>query len=195
MTRSASCRRALASVGALGLVLASFMAVSTLGSTAQAQAPDGVGQQQPAPSLLFLSVTPRNGPITTAVLFCGGSMAPGGLHPNPAAACVDLYTAGGDFTKLPGRREVILCADIYDPVAATAFGSWEGRLVWFNQTYPNSCELYGATGPVFPVPQNVPQQPTPTRPTSTFPDPTLPGPTRPTSTLPGPTIWDPPPPD
>jgi Subtilisin inhibitor-like len=191
MTRSIAFRRAAAAVGALGLALASFMAVSPMVAQAsQGQAPDG-GQAPPrSTKMLFLSVTTRTGPITTAVLTCD---PPGGLHPDPRGACADLETAGGDFTKLPDRRPLILCPDIYDPVLATAFGWWDGRVVWYSQIHSNSCQMYGVTGPVFPVPQ--PGGPTPTRPTSTFPDPTLPGPTRPTSTRPGPTIWDPPPPD
>jgi Subtilisin inhibitor-like len=210
MTRSTSFQRAVAVLSALGLALAAVLAVSTMGHGAAQAAPSSADQaQQPPTTLLFLSVTPRNGPITTAILFCD---PPGGLHPNPRAACTDLAVAGGDFTKLPGDRELILCPDIYDPVVATAFGWWKERVTWFSRTYSNACELYGATGPVFPAPNSQPRPttstsspmptvtisiPGPTRTTGTGPRPTMtvPGPTvtRPVPTIPGPTVTiDPP---
>jgi hypothetical protein len=194
MTRSISSRRALAAVGALGLALASFMAVSPMVAQAsQAQAPDG-GQGPPPSTVLFLSVAPRNAPINTAVLFCE---PPGGLHPRAEAACADIATADGDFTKLPGLYQVI-CDDIYDPVIATAFGWWKGRLTWFQRTYANMCELRGDTGPVFPhtmltpPPHPTVTSPQPTRPTSTVTI-TIPPPPTITTPKPGPTVTiDPP---
>jgi hypothetical protein len=194
MTRTTSFHRAVAAIGVLGLALGSFLAVSTVTNGVAQASPSSADQAQQPRSLLFLSVAPRNGPITSAMLFCD---PPGGLHPSPTAACADLAIAQGDFTKLPGLRERLVCADIYDPVVASAFGWWRNRLTWFTHTYPNACELYGATGPVFPVPNE--QLPRPTTSTS-YPMPTVtittpPGPTRttgtgpfPTMTLPDPTV-------
>lgn len=197
MTRSTSLQRAVAAIGALGLTLAAFLAVSTVANGAAQAAPPSADQAQQPRSLLLLSVTPRNGPVMSALLFCD---PPGGLHPNPTAACADITIAQGDFTKLPGIGERLVCADVYDPVVATAFGWWRNRLTWFTRTYPNMCELYGATGPVFPVPNQdlppttstsmrpiptvtftLPPDPTPTGPTVTYtvPETTIPSTTHP----------------
>lgn len=148
MTRFARFERAVSITAALGLSLGSLGVLSAVAAQATPSAPD---QEQPRPpaSMLLLSVTPRGGPATSAVLTCN---PPGGLHPSPSEACADIAAAQGDFSELPGDDEVDVCIDIYDPVVASAFGWWESRLTWFSHTYGNMCELYAATGPVFPVP-------------------------------------------
>jgi hypothetical protein len=147
MTRFTRLKRAATSAAAVGLSLGSFGILSAVAAQAAPPAPD---QQQPGPvSMLLLSVAPRGGPVSSAVLTCN---PPGGLHPSPAAACADIAAARGDFTRLPGDDDVDVCPEVYQPVVASTFGFWEGRLMWFNHTYGNMCELYAATGPVFPVP-------------------------------------------
>jgi hypothetical protein len=191
MTRSTSPRRALAAIGALGLAVASFMAVAPMtGGVAQAresstdQAPPMWG------TLLFLSVTKGNQTLGTAILTCD---PPGGMHPQPAAACADLNASGGDFLDLPGVPGA--CDDMWDPVQATAFGWWRSpSLRVFSNTYGNICSLYRSTGWVFPVPGTFPPPsttttaaPTPTATHTLPPGPTSTGPST-TRTWPGPTV-------
>jgi len=187
MTRSSSLQRAAATLAALGLALAAFLAVSTLGTTAQASPSSGVQAQQ-SRSVLFLSVTTQDGDVYAAILLCD---PPGGLrHYDPRGACADIAAAGGDFTKLPGSGSGRACPDVYEPVVATAFGWWEDHLLWFSHAYGNMCEMSIATDPVFPVTGDVSPMPT----TSTIPGPTVtltipPPPTRcPTTTV----TWRPP---
>lgn len=72
----------------------------------------------------------------------------GGDHPNPDAACAEIEAAHGDLTALPGEP-TLLCTDIYQPVTVTATGTWRGRQISYEHTFPNTCELIRATGSVF----------------------------------------------
>lgn len=198
MTPSTSSRRALAAIGALGLVVASFMAASTVTSGA-AQARESSPDQAPPlwGTLLYLTVTKGDQTIGTAVLTCD---PPGGLHPYPAAACADLVPSFGDFLDLPGVPDAA-CTDMYDPVQANAFGWWRSPSPrFFSNTFGNICELYRSTGWVFPLPSTFPPPPSTPVPPPTVtvqPPPTGdPGPTwtpGPTGTIdPGPTVtWTP----
>jgi hypothetical protein len=72
----------------------------------------------------------------------------GGTHPQARAACAALDAAAGDPERLagsPGR----LCYQLYQPVTATAEGSWAGRPVHWQRTFGNSCELHTRTDPLF----------------------------------------------
>ncbi|MFD0573315.1 SSI family serine proteinase inhibitor [Kitasatospora gansuensis] len=104
---------------------------------------------QPTRSSLLLTVSP--GPVvsaaaTTATLTCDGQ--PGGSHPTPATACGALTAADGDLDQLAGLPGTA-CAAVYDPVTATAEGSWRGIPVKWARTFGNACELRAATAPVF----------------------------------------------
>jgi hypothetical protein len=210
MTRSTSFRRTVAAVAAVALAVTSLVAVTGLtGGTAQAR--ESSADQAPLwGTLLFLSVTKGNQVIGTAVLTCNPA---GGSHPHPAAACDDLDQARGDFTNLPGVPGTA-CDDMYDPVQASAVGTWNGPLIgwltgalrFFSNTYGNICDLYRSTGWVFPLPNTFPPPPPPPsttttapRPTTSSPAPTVtltiprPSTTKPTPTVPGPTVTlDPP---
>lgn len=72
---------------------------------------------------------------------------PAGMHPNAAAACADLERAGGDLDGLPGRPRP--CTREYDPVTATATGTYGGRPISWQRTFSNACVLESETGPVF----------------------------------------------
>ncbi|GLZ29938.1 protease [Lentzea sp. NBRC 105346] len=75
---------------------------------------------------------------------------PGGKHTNAAAACRDLTTAGGDFSKLPGDPDLQFCTMEFQPVKASARGRWQGKPVsWSSAEYPNRCSMNAALGVVF----------------------------------------------
>lgn len=155
MARSTVIGRAAAALGAVAVAvvgLAAGLAEATPSAAARQQ------QEQPQPpqqvrTMLVLAVIPQDQPTTVAVLTCEPA---GGTHPEPAAACRDLTAAGGDFTKLPGDPFAGACPDVWQPVTATAFGWWQGRLTWYSRVYGNLCELQVTTGPVFPT-RNVPR--------------------------------------
>jgi Subtilisin inhibitor-like len=180
MTRSTRLTRAATIAAALGLSLGSFGILSAVAAQAAPSAQDQQQPPRPGPSLLLLSVAPSGGAVSTAVLTCNPA---GGLHPSPVAACADISAARGNFAELPGDDDVDVCPDIYQPVVASTFGWWEGRMMWWNRTYGNMCELFAATGPVFPVPNEYgggggddtpPPMPGPEPPsTTTTPPPTI----------------------
>ncbi len=118
--------------------MAAILLGSTLTGTANAAAADaGAG--------MFLTVSgSENTWIRGVLLHCD---PPGGSHPAAEAACADLAAAGGDFDALPGDPH--RCTKEYDPVTATATGTYNGRPVAWHRTFPNACVMDGITGPVF----------------------------------------------
>ena len=68
-------------------------------------------------------------------------------HPHAAEACAELAATAGDLDTLPSDANP--CPMIYNPVTATADGTFDGRPVAWQRTYPNSCFMEAATGPVF----------------------------------------------
>ncbi|MGC5342246.1 SSI family serine proteinase inhibitor [Streptomyces sp. DT171] len=70
-----------------------------------------------------------------------------GHHPHGPAACAAVAEVHGDLGALPDDPHA--CTMEYDPVTATAKGSFEGRPVEWTRTFPNACALDAATGPVF----------------------------------------------
>ncbi|MEU9835354.1 SSI family serine proteinase inhibitor [Streptosporangium sp. NPDC048047] len=110
--------------------------------------PPSVRPPFPGVRQLTLSVARAYGPFTqprTVWLSCSPVR---GTHPNPYAACRELTPAQGNpaFVSVVSP---IFCSRIYQPVTARAYGSWNGRYIRFQRTYPNSCELRRATGLVF----------------------------------------------
>ncbi|MGH3694045.1 MAG: SSI family serine proteinase inhibitor [Pseudonocardiaceae bacterium] len=73
---------------------------------------------------------------------------PSGTHPLAEAACKALVAAGGDLDKVVGKPDT-LCPASYDPVTATASGSYQGTKVLFRRSYSNPCDLAKGTAPVF----------------------------------------------
>ncbi|MGC5361831.1 SSI family serine proteinase inhibitor [Streptomyces sp. DT24] len=70
-----------------------------------------------------------------------------GHHPHGSAACAAVAVVHGDLDVLSDDPHA--CTMEYDPVTATAKGSFEGRPVEWTRTFPNACALDAATGPVF----------------------------------------------
>ncbi|MFF2330942.1 MULTISPECIES: SSI family serine proteinase inhibitor [unclassified Streptomyces] len=68
-------------------------------------------------------------------------------HPHAAAACAALAEAAGDLDGLPGDPHP--CTQEFDPVTATATGTWDGRRVAWRKTFSNACVMDAVTGPVF----------------------------------------------
>jgi hypothetical protein len=104
-----------------------------------------------APSALVLTLSPGGGRdpavnVARAVtLSCAPT--PSGTHPAPDQACARLRETRGSFTALKGRQR--FCPAIADPVTVTAEGVWQGRRVFYRQTYRNRCALLTARGAVF----------------------------------------------
>ena len=82
---------------------------------------------------------------TTVTLRCAPT---GGNHPHARAACAAVAEAGGDLNALR-PTEGGMCAMIYDPVTATAHGTWRGKAVHYRHAFGNACTMHVATGAVF----------------------------------------------
>ncbi|MDV5143302.1 SSI family serine proteinase inhibitor [Streptomyces sp. SBC-4] len=99
---------------------------------------------------VYLSVRgtdPATGPWTEEVwLDCPGEE--GMNHPHREGACTALDYADGNLDRLPGDKNRV-CPTVHEPVTATAHGTYEGREVHWEQTFPSNCELLRATGDVF----------------------------------------------
>ncbi|MBT2386819.1 SSI family serine proteinase inhibitor [Streptomyces sp. ISL-11] len=107
--------------------------------------PSVAAGDSPEHGRLFLTVSgAQNTWIRGTQLSCPSA---GGHHPHAAQACATLHRAQGEPDAVPADKH--LCTREYDPVTATAEGDWDGRPVVWRKTYPNSCALDVATGPVF----------------------------------------------
>ncbi|WAL93460.1 SSI family serine proteinase inhibitor [Streptomyces sp. Je 1-369] len=124
--------------------LAAAAALVALGGLAPAQAAETAA---PATKRgLFLTVSGAENTWTRGVLLrCVPE--PAGAHPQAARACEAVAAAGGDFDGLPDDPHA--CTKEFDPVTATATGSYKGKAVKWHKTYPNACALDADTGHVF----------------------------------------------
>ncbi|MFI0980385.1 SSI family serine proteinase inhibitor [Streptomyces sp. NPDC021093] len=122
-------------------------AVAAVTLLALAPAATAVAESHPAPKRgLLLTVSGAEGTWIRGVgLQCGPRA--GGGHPEARAACNALTWARGDFDAL--RGDPYPCTKEYDPVIATADGTWRGRTVHWTKTFSNACVLDAETGPVF----------------------------------------------
>ncbi|MFE7395370.1 SSI family serine proteinase inhibitor [Streptomyces sp. NPDC057557] len=84
--------------------------------------------------------------IRGVALFC--PPAPDAHHPHAADACAAIDRAEGDLDALPGSPRLCI-VEGYDPVTATATGTWDGRPVSWQRTFPDACVMDAVTGPVF----------------------------------------------
>ncbi|GAA4017614.1 hypothetical protein GCM10022247_46190 [Allokutzneria multivorans] len=104
----------------------------------------------PAPpaAALVLTSTPGEAPAPSARRVPLTCSPDGGGHPAPVASCAALARTGGSVAALhldPGAS----CPLIYAPVTTTATGTWFGRRVREQITFPNRCVLIAKTGPLF----------------------------------------------
>ncbi|GAA1241397.1 hypothetical protein GCM10009665_35260 [Kitasatospora nipponensis] len=105
-------------------------------------------QARPAtpPSQLRLTLRDDGSGATRAVaLRCEPT---DGDHPRAREACEALAPAGGDPEALTGTPGVF-CNHLYQPVTASAEGSWRGSPVRWRHSFANPCGLHTRTGPVF----------------------------------------------
>jgi hypothetical protein len=113
-------------------------------ATVAAPAAIATGATTAPETFLVLGVQSRSGGQFVTVR-CGPVS---GTHPHPEAVCKALGASGGDINKVIGQPDT-LCPTIYDPVTATASGSYQGTQVIFRRTYSNPCDLASKTAPVF----------------------------------------------
>lgn len=97
--------------------------------------------------VLALTVTGRDGDLKVSTLRCGPA---GGSHPAATSACAQIDRVDGDLSQLDARPQTV-CTLEYDPVTATARGTWEGKIVNYHETFPNRCAMYSYTGSVFTI--------------------------------------------
>ncbi|GLF95941.1 SSI family serine proteinase inhibitor [Streptomyces yaizuensis] len=128
------------------VVAAVVAALGTGTGTGAASVP--AGQAAPAahigPGLLLTVAGPGSGGHRSVTLLCD---PPGGTHPEPVAACDALALAGGDPNALAGEPGI--CPLDYNPVTASAYGDFRGRVVSWRKTFTNACVLHRETTPVF----------------------------------------------
>jgi len=109
--------------------------------------PAGAASAEHRPvSAMTLTLRTSDGETSRVRLKCDPA---GGSHPNPLAACDEVESADGDFSRLPGTPEQLACTMEYRPVVASARGRWDGETVRWRQKYSNACTLHTATGAVF----------------------------------------------
>ncbi|MFD3943143.1 SSI family serine proteinase inhibitor [Streptomyces sp. NPDC058579] len=100
---------------------------------------------EPATRILLTVTSGATGDTESASLGCSPA---GGDHPEAEAACDELDTADGDFDRLEVTPDAI-CPMIYDPVTATATGTYDTEPVAWKKTFSNACLLNVETGKVF----------------------------------------------
>ncbi|MEJ2858405.1 MULTISPECIES: SSI family serine proteinase inhibitor [unclassified Saccharothrix] len=99
---------------------------------------------------LVLSVTysetdPANAGTRYGYLTCAPT---GGVHDNAAAACAELFAAGGDLSATDHESSVA-CILMYAPVTVRALGWYGERWVDYRTTYGNSCVFAATAGQIW----------------------------------------------
>ncbi|MER5649513.1 SSI family serine proteinase inhibitor [Streptosporangium sp. NPDC002524] len=86
----------------------------------------------------------RQGRARTVRLACVPTY---GTHPRGPEACALLGRAQGNpaYVRLPW----VACPRHYDPVSASADGTWNDHYIRYRRTFSNQCELRAATGAIF----------------------------------------------
>ncbi|MET1074186.1 MAG: SSI family serine proteinase inhibitor [Umezawaea sp.] len=96
-------------------------------------------------SAIVLTVTDNaNRVLRTVDLQCEPA---GGTHPHAQSACDSLDRVDGHIAAHSDGNPI--CTLVYDPVRATATGTWRGQPRKFDQTFSNACVMHGRTGDVF----------------------------------------------
>ncbi|WP_250292074.1 SSI family serine proteinase inhibitor [Streptomyces atroolivaceus] len=144
-------RGKLCRIGAITTI--STLVLAGTAATGVAQALPAQPSGLYAPSALVLSVG-ESGAATATVqravtLSC--APRPSGTHPSPAAACAELRSVEGEFTRLTTPMPQGACTRQWDPVVVDATGVWQGRHVSWSATFGNACEMRAslAEGQVF----------------------------------------------
>lgn len=101
-----------------------------------------------AASWLVLTSNPGEAPTRDARSTTLTCTPTGGAHPEPTAACRELRKVAGDIRRINVSPEQA-CYLIYAPITVTARGTWNGRPIAYQETFPNDCVLYAEKGPLF----------------------------------------------
>jgi Subtilisin inhibitor-like len=122
------------------VALATAVACSLIATPANAE---------PATSIVITKQGPGIDPVTGLLpkLMTRECDPTGGTHPHRDDACAVLAQAHGDFNRIKPLKRV--CTMDYNPVRATAHGTWYGRPVDWVADFPNDCEAGSQTDLVF----------------------------------------------
>ncbi|MGW1375859.1 subtilase-type protease inhibitor [Streptomyces sp. NPDC002446] len=131
------------------------LVLGTLATTAQAVAAPAAPARSGglyAPTELVLTVGQGESRATATVqravtLSC--MPVAKGSHPTPRAACSELRSVAGDFTKVTTAGSDRICTKEWAPIVVTADGVWQGKRVSYTYTFSNDCALTGGSGSVF----------------------------------------------
>ncbi|EME52510.1 SSI family serine proteinase inhibitor [Amycolatopsis decaplanina] len=116
-------------------VIAALVSVGLMTSPASAASPLG--------SLsLTITLADTGTVVAHATLTCEPT---GGTHPHAQAACDDLIPAKGRIEDIPPQKDVV-CCQVYQPVDATAIGTWAGVHRYYQQKFTNWCFAIARTG-------------------------------------------------
>ncbi len=97
------------------------------------------------PSTIVLTISDStNRALRTVDLLCDPA---GGTHPHAQSACDALQRVDGHIGTHPQGNPI--CPLVYDPVHATATGTWHGQPRKYDQTFSNTCVMHGRTGAIF----------------------------------------------
>ncbi|MEU5416324.1 subtilase-type protease inhibitor [Streptomyces clavifer] len=145
-------RHRLGRIGVITTVSALVMSGTAAMGVAQARPAQPTGLY--APSALVLSVGKGSAASAVTVeravtLSC--APRPSGTHPSPTAACTELRSVEGEFTRLTTTPSQGNCTRQWDPVVLDATGVWQGRNVSWSASFGNACEMRASLGegPVF----------------------------------------------
>jgi hypothetical protein len=109
---------------------------------AQAAAPQG-----PFPGgWLYVTVTRGEAPSTDTrgtLLVCD----PPPVRAHVVRACEELRAVDGDIARI--KPQDVYCPMVYEPVTASARGTWRGRPIDYTKTFSNPCAMEAETGAVF----------------------------------------------
>ncbi|MGY1701948.1 SSI family serine proteinase inhibitor [Geodermatophilus sp. SYSU D00766] len=137
------CRRA-------PLVLAAALLAAGCADRGSGPTGPGAATRPPADELL-VEVDPGDGAAAARyTLTCGD--APGGDHPDPAAACAHLAGLEDPFAPLP---DDLACTEVYGgPQTARVTGTWGGVPVDLDLSRTDGCRIaqWDALGPLLPGP-------------------------------------------
>jgi hypothetical protein len=144
--------RSIARSLGLGSAAMALTALTALAWPGAADAAPSGTESLYAPSALVLGVAAGQDAGSATVLravtlVC--APAPGGTHPNPAAACAELRANAARLDRVAAPRSGIACTKEWNPMTVTADGVWEGRRLNYSYTFGNPCGFRNSSGALF----------------------------------------------
>ncbi|MFI9815183.1 SSI family serine proteinase inhibitor [Saccharothrix variisporea] len=133
----------LAVLATTAAALAGAFLPTSASAAEQTQTGDSV---RPAVRLVLSVTYSEADPAHTGTRYGYLTCAPdGGIHNNAAAACAELYAAGGDVSATD-HESGVACTMMYAPVTVRALGWYGERRVDYRTTYGNSCVFAATAG-------------------------------------------------